>query len=335
MQIQSSTTNFSASHIYSHTQLTTNLSVATTSARPATPIAPITNSLPAQNDVSSKPKRSDKQLYEAAIYELKLLLLKSLVENLSGKKINFESFYSLEYKQQLENHLTTSSAPPNQQPSSIFYSQTLIEEHELTELEISANINAASGETFDLSLKLSMQRYYIKAEEQLQTQQTMKDPLVINFNERAAQLNAERTTFDIDADGINDSIPTLSLHSAYLALDKNQDGIINSGQELFGAISGNGFQELARYDEDNNGFIDSGDKIFSALLAYRPGDNYSQTLSQLSIGALALDYIDTPFRLTDKNNNTLGQVRATGYYVTNKVTNKGSAGSLQQLDLLV
>ena len=40
--------------------------------------------------------------------------------------------------------------------------------------------------------------------------------------------------------------------NAFLSLDKNSDGIINDGSELFGAASGNGFADLAKYDEDGN-----------------------------------------------------------------------------------
>ena len=40
--------------------------------------------------------------------------------------------------------------------------------------------------------------------------------------------------------------------SGYLALDKNGDGTINDGSELFGTRNGDGFADLAQYDEDGN-----------------------------------------------------------------------------------
>ena len=124
---------------------------------------------------------------------------------------------------------------------------------------------------------------------------------------------------------------TLASDSAYLALDKNADGNINNGSELFGPNTGNGFDELAVYDEDGNGFIDENDSIFSQLLVYRPGDNSMQLLQELEVGALFLGAINSPFRLTDEHNNTLGQIRSTSFYLDG---NK-RAGSLQQVDLEV
>ncbi len=38
---------------------------------------------------------------------------------------------------------------------------------------------------------------------------------------------------------------------------------INDGSELFGTSSGDGFKDLATYDEDENGWIDENDSIFS------------------------------------------------------------------------
>ena len=48
----------------------------------------------------------------------------------------------------------------------------------------------------------------------------------------------------------------LAAHLVTGALDINEDGKINDGKELFGTASGNGFGDLAAYDQDNNGWID-------------------------------------------------------------------------------
>lgn len=47
------------------------------------------------------------------------------------------------------------------------------------------------------------------------------------------------------------------------------NGKIDDGSELFGARTGNGFNELAKYDSDNNHFIDAGDPVFSNLAFYQ------------------------------------------------------------------
>ena len=48
-------------------------------------------------------------------------------------------------------------------------------------------------------------------------------------------------------------------------MDRNGDGKINDGSELFGTKSGDGFKDLASYDADGNGWIDENDAIFSQL----------------------------------------------------------------------
>ena len=63
------------------------------------------------------------------------------------------------------------------------------------------------------------------------------------------ELSDQTFYFDLDADGKEEEISVLN-GSGYLALDKNGDGVINDGSELFGTKNGDGFADLARYDED-------------------------------------------------------------------------------------
>ena len=101
----------------------------------------------------------------------------------------------------------------------------------------------------------------------------MTDPLVINFDGTGAQLENTRFAFDLDSDGTSEQIANLRPNSGYLALDRNGDGVINNGGELFGPVSNNGFTELAAYDDDGNGFIDEGDAV---NLSVTPADAGSE-----------------------------------------------------------
>ena len=75
----------------------------------------------------------------------------------------------------------------------------------------------------------------------------MLDPLVINFKNASASLGDRNYYFDIDCDGKR--ITLLSPEWVQvLALDRNNNNIIDDGSELFGPQSGNGFNELAVYD---------------------------------------------------------------------------------------
>jgi hypothetical protein len=52
-----------------------------------------------------------------------------------------------------------------------------------------------------------------------------------------------------------------------LAMDRNNNATIDSGAELFGDQHGaaNGFEELARFDDDRNGTIDTHDAVYRSL----------------------------------------------------------------------
>src|SRR5262249_53387342 len=131
-----------------------------------------------------------------------------------------------------------------------------------------------------------------------------------------------------------EQVPLATGASAFLALDLDGDGRITSGRELFGASSGDGFADLARYDADRNGFIDESDPVFARLLAWRltdSGEDQLDSLAALGVGALYLGSASTPFELRTPGNESLGAVRRSGVYLNEN----GTAGALQQLDLVV
>lgn len=120
----------------------------------------------------------------------------------------------------------------------------------------------------------------------------------------------------------------------FLALDRNGNGTIDNGQELFGATSGNGFNELAAFDADGNQFIDSGDPIYNRLRIWskdQEGNDNLVALGQQQIGAIYLGHMATPFSLKNAQNQLAGQVQASSFFLRED----GSSGSIQQIDLVV
>jgi hypothetical protein len=115
--------------------------------------------------------------------------------------------------------------------------------------------------------------------------------------------------------------------SGFLAIDRNQDGKVNDGSELFGPRTGNGFAELAAYDSDGNGWIDENDPVFSDLKVWTQGGLYS--LKDMGIGAISTESVETPFAIKDSANNLQGNVRGSGVYLSED----GDAGAAEQVDL--
>ena len=169
-------------------------------------------------------------------------------------------------------------------------------------------------------------------EEEIDFEQlTLCDPLVINLEGNVAQVSDQTFFFDIDCDGVEDEISKLIAGSGFLALDKNGDGIINDGSELFGTQSGNGFADLAQYDSDGNGFIDENDEIFDKLKIWCMDENgqpHLYSLKEKGVGAIGLMHTGTQYSLTNENNDTNAVIRNTGFFLFED----GNAGTIQHVD---
>ena len=135
-----------------------------------------------------------------------------------------------------------------------------------------------------------------------------------------------------NADGTAEEISFTEQGSGFLALDKNKDGEINDGSELFGTKSGSGFKDLAEYDEDGNGWIDENDAVWKKLKIWcrnEKGENELYTLAEKGVGAICLQKAATNFALKNADNSDKGFIRSTGIFLYEN----GNVGSVQHLDL--
>ncbi len=161
----------------------------------------------------------------------------------------------------------------------------------------------------------------------------MLGPLVINGTDHVANLSDETFAFDLDADGRVESVSLLRDGSAFLALDRNEDGRINDGSELFGPSSGYAFSELAAHDVDANGWIDEADPVYARLRLWTPDAKGAGSLSGLAetgIGAIGLESRETPFDLHDESDIHRGAVHSTGVFLAED----GTPGTVEQIDVL-
>jgi len=207
-------------------------------------------------------------------------------------------------------------------------------ESESSAFAADATLRTADGREARIALSLLMQRRFESTTTVEVTSGQRKDPLLLNLAGNAPELSSTKYAFDLDADGTTERVSMATGASAFLALDRNGDGRINDGRELFGALGGDGFAELARHDDDGNGFIDAGDAVYARLLAFArdgQGREVLTPLAALGIGALYLGSVATPFSVNTAGNETLAVVRRSGMWIGEDL----SAGTLQQLDLVV
>ena len=199
-------------------------------------------------------------------------------------------------------------------------------------------IRTADGQEIRFDLSLSLQRTFsFDSETSLKlgdAARQKKDPLILNFAGPAAQLTSQRFTFDLNADGKSEQIHFATGGSGFLALDRNGNGKIDNGSELFGAHSGNGFADLAGLDSDGNGWIDENDPAYAQLRVLNKsadGQDRLSTLAAAGVGAIALNHVGTPFDLYAAQHDLQGQIRSSGVFLRED----GTAGTVQQVDLTV
>ncbi len=212
--------------------------------------------------------------------------------------------------------------------------ETYFEESEQTSFHASGMVQTADGRQIPLQLNVGMSRsfsaYY--QENFAFVQERMRDPLVINLDGNVAKLSDQTFFFDLDGDGEKEEISRLEKGSGYLALDKNGDGVINDGSELFGTKSGDGFRDLAAYDSDGNGWIDENDEIWEKLLIWtrdEDGKEICHKLSEKGVGAIYTGNVNTDFSLNGADNAANGRIRRTGLFLYEN----GMAGTVQHVDV--
>ncbi|MCR5625693.1 MAG: hypothetical protein K6F99_00090 [Lachnospiraceae bacterium] len=205
-------------------------------------------------------------------------------------------------------------------------------ESEFTSFNAKGKALTEDGRSIDFGVELSMSREFMSyAEINEENVMNLKDPLVINLKGGAA-VTDQKFTFDIDADGKEDNISRLTASSGFLAYDRNGNGRVDDGNELFGTKSGDGFKDLKAFDQDKNGWIDENDDIFSKLKVWfkdEDGTDRLLSLKEADVGAIFLGKSDTEFSLKNNENKTDAVIRSTGIFLKES----GGAGTIQHLDL--
>ncbi len=280
-----------------------------------------------------------------------LMAIVRALESLTGKKINLSFMHSFNKPQAIDKvngearegtlgyaiEVSKSEDVPVERLGwGIDYNYERHEVHsESLDFSAGGSVKTEDGRDIDFSLAFSMQNHSELHESvSFKAGDALIDPLVLNFDGNVVSISDVKHEFDLDLDGKSDEFSFVGSGSGFLALDKNGDGIINDGSELFGPSKGNGFNELAAYDSDGNNWIDENDEIFNQLLIWTKDEEGNENLFSLKdkdVGALYLGRVDTQFDLKANSGELQGVMRESSIYLSEG----GGVGTLQEIDLVV
>lgn len=215
--------------------------------------------------------------------------------------------------------------------TSAFYTEA---EH--TAFQSQGMVHTKDGRTLTFDVQVEMSRAFCEKYESLAVEDYVcVDPLVFNLDGNVNSISDQKFLFDLNADGTEEEISFTNQGSGFLALDKNGDGEINDGSELFGTQSGDGFADLVVYDEDGNGWIDEADEVFKDLTIWTlnaEGEKVQISLTDADVGAIYLGKASTEFSMKNETDlATNGIVRSTGIFLKES----GGTGTVQHIDLAV
>lgn len=265
----------------------------------------------------------------AARTEATKTVLSQLTEQVIGQQVTLSA---------LEDQLT--SFPGEQAASPLFrlgtaqlMSGMVCSEQESLLFSAQGMVETTDGRHISFDLGLSMQRSTVAVQTaSLGITPLFIDPLILQFELDAPLLGDSTFLFDLDSDGTQEDLACPGGGCGFLAFDRNSDGVINNGLELFGPDSGSGFGELAELDGDGNQWIDESDPFFDRLLIWTPdgqGGESLRSLKEAGVGAIAVTHAGTSFQLQQTDGTALGTIKASGLFLTED----GEVRSLHEVDL--
>jgi hypothetical protein len=272
-------------------------------------------------------------------------IMKDMVEMITGKEIKLldpstiqDSSGTAAVDPQSAQNNPQSSAPQRQGWGVDYYYKETHATKEGVAVTASGTVTTADGNSIKFTALLEMtHETYNEMTVSVKAGDALIDPLMIDTTGNGVQLSGAKFNFDLNTDGVKELINAPSVGTGFLAYDKNGNGIIDNGSELFGPQSGNGFSELSQFDTDKNGWIDENDSIFGKLSVWQKnadGTDSQTSLKESGIGAIYLGHASSPFNLTDANNpqntSVAGVLRDTGVFMRET----GQTGFIQEVDLV-
>lgn len=267
--------------------------------------------------------------------QIKLRIIERFIKILTGKNLRFKVLRRSDFTTLILLNFQNNTNQLSQTPNIKFAYhrwETSVESEKLL-FTAAGIIKTADGQRIDFDTQMFVSRELASLSNISTEAGKLIDPLVINFDGLAAGITETKFRFDLDVDGIEELIPFVSEGSGLLALDLNEDRKINNGTELFGAVTGNGFEELSQYDQDGNGWIDETDPVFDRLRIWTKdaeGQDTLFALGQKGVGAIFLGNVDAQFSVRNQENQLAAQYQKAGIFVRED----GAVGTVQQVDFI-
>lgn len=274
--------------------------------------------------------------------KLKIKMLEAFIRALTGKDIKFSTpkTHSKNANYSNRGQLVSSQrqARPNSSQSAgygLIYNRSE-EKAVRTTVDFNATgvVKTSDGKEISFTTAFHVDQTLVESSQtQIRMGDALKDPLVINFDGPIPAFGDATFEFDLLADGTKDTLRSFSSDSAYLAIDKNGNGQIDDGTELFGPQTNNGFAELSQYDQDKNGWIDENDAVFNQLKLWSKDESGKDILLGLvdrNIGAIYLGHVSTGLDLY-ASTTQVGKLRDSGLVLSEN----GRTYGIQEVDVLL
>ncbi len=178
-------------------------------------------------------------------------------------------------------------------------------------LEANGDAGGASASTQQIQMEFEFSFSFSGEISVTQGEIQQSDPIMFDLDGDGFELtnHANGARFDIQGNGEAVNTAFVTGGDAFLAIDRNKDGQINSGLELFGDQHGaaNGYEELRKLDSNNDGVLNSQDDAFDDLLLFRDNGNGITeqgellTLADMGITEISLDYANIDQRAAGGN----------------------------------
>jgi len=262
-------------------------------------------------------------------------LIESLMAYLDRREYSFQEIPCIIPNEEDASSEIQELSPETDPDQNLIETMRLIREHEVYETESlqftsTGQITTKDGHTYEFSYDLEMNREFYEKNSSM-IQRGMIDPLILNLDNKGVYFSDKKIHIDLDLDGTIDTFNMLNQGNGFLVLDKNSNGKIDDGSELFGPQTNNGFAELKAYDQDNNHWIDENDVIFNNLKVWTLDEDGKETLidiKEAGIGAIYLGKTNGKFDYKN-GNDTIARITGSSIYLRED----GSASAIHEIQV--